>query len=137
MTPVPDFIADLLRADTSVKEAKLADDVYGQNLLKMRVIYNILRLVKAGEKTNDKRRFIPKKISKMTNLIAAVAAAIEEDCRVCVQFLLKPLTPVLGISSTSFTTILAWLKRAQDALPSCCHPIKGKRGWRLWWPSFS
>jgi hypothetical protein len=96
MTPVPDFIADLLRADTSVKEAKLADDVYGQNLLKMRVIYDILRLVKAGEKTDDKRRFNPKKITRMTNLIATVAAAIEEDCRVRVQFLAKAFDTCAG-----------------------------------------
>jgi hypothetical protein len=28
----------------------MADDVYGENLLKMRATYNILKLVKAGEK---------------------------------------------------------------------------------------
>ncbi len=57
----------------------MAGDVYGENSLKMRAIYAILKVVKAGEKTNDKRRFKPKKTTRTANLITAVAATIEED----------------------------------------------------------
>ncbi len=60
----------------------MVDNVYCENFLKMRAVYDILKLVKAGKKTHDKRRFNPKKTTRMANLIAAVATAIEEDCRI-------------------------------------------------------
>ncbi len=50
----------------------MADDVYGENLLKMRAIYDMLKLVKADKKTDDKRRFNPKKATRSANLLRSV-----------------------------------------------------------------
>jgi hypothetical protein len=49
---VRNFIADVLRAGKSVKEAKkMADDVFGEKSLKLRAIYDILKLVLKKAKT--------------------------------------------------------------------------------------
>ncbi len=50
----------------------------------MRAIHKILKLVKAGENTDDKRQFNPKKTTRTTDFVATVAAAIEEDGRIYV-----------------------------------------------------
>ncbi len=72
MTRVRNFIRDVLRAGKSVKEAKkMVDDVFGENSLKMRAIYDMLKLVKAGENTDDKRRLNARKTTKTDDLVAA------------------------------------------------------------------
>ncbi len=86
----------------------MADDVYGENSLNMRAIYDILKLVKSGENTDDTRRFNAKKTTRTDNLIAIVVVAIEDDRRVEVKSLPKPLTSLLELSLTSYTKILAW-----------------------------
>ncbi len=92
----------------------MADNVSGENSLKMRAIYSILKLVKAGKKTDDKRRLIRKKTTRRADMIAAIATAVKKIAEFVCSPLLKPLTSLLGLSSTSFTTILTWLRRVQD-----------------------
>jgi hypothetical protein len=56
MTRLRNFVADLLRGGTSVKEAKkLADSSFGDKSLKLRAIFNILKQSKEGKSTNDRR----------------------------------------------------------------------------------
>jgi hypothetical protein len=50
----------------------------------MRAIYKILKPVKAGENTDDKRQFNPKKTTRTADFVAIVAGAIEEDCQIYV-----------------------------------------------------
>ncbi len=50
MTQVRDFVADLLRGGTSAKEVKkLADSSFEDKSLKMRAIFDILKLIKEGK----------------------------------------------------------------------------------------
>jgi hypothetical protein len=88
------------------------DDVYGENLLKMRAIYDILKLVKGGKKTDDKRQFNLKKTARMFDLIAAVAATIEEDCRVCVQSLAKVFDTSAGTIFNIIQDYLGLVKKS-------------------------
>ncbi len=47
-----------------MKEAKkLADSRFGDKLLKMRAIFDILKLIKEGKSTEDRRKSNPKKRS--------------------------------------------------------------------------
>jgi histone-lysine N-methyltransferase SETMAR len=88
MTRVRDFVADLLRGGTSAKEAKkLADSSFGDKSLKMRAIFDILKLIKEGKSTEDRRKSNPKKTVRTAALIAAVAADVEADRRICVKSL--------------------------------------------------
>jgi hypothetical protein len=134
---VQDFITDALRARKSKGAKKMADDVYGDNLLKMRAVYDILKLVKAGENTDDKRRFNAKKTTRTDDLVAAVATAIEDDRQDRVQALAKAFDVSAGTIFNIIHDALAWLKRVRDGSPSCCHSIRWKRGWRLQQPLFS
>jgi histone-lysine N-methyltransferase SETMAR len=123
MTRVRNFIADVLRAGKSVKEAKkMADDVFGEKSLKLRAIYDILKLVKKGENTDDKRRFNPKKTTRTDDLVAAIAAAIEEDRRVRV----KPLAKAFNVASgTIFKIIhkdLGLVKKSARWVPKLLSP---------------
>jgi histone-lysine N-methyltransferase SETMAR len=99
MTRVRDFVADLARAGKSFQKIqKTVQTVYGDKALKKTAIYAILKKVKAGENTDDQRHLNPKKTVRSAVLVASVAAAIEEDRRLCI----KKLASGLG---TSFGTI--------------------------------
>jgi hypothetical protein len=51
---VRNFVAYLLRGGTSAKEVKkLADNSFGDKLLKIRAIFKILKQNKEGKSTND------------------------------------------------------------------------------------
>ena len=82
MTRVRDFVADLARAGKGFLEIKkTVETVYGDKALKKTAIYAILKKVKAGENTDDQRHLNPKKRSQTPNIIAAVAASVEQDRR--------------------------------------------------------
>jgi histone-lysine N-methyltransferase SETMAR len=88
MTRVCDFIADLLRGGASVKEAKkLSDNSFGDKSLKLRAIYKIFKTIKEGKNTDDQRKFNRKKTTRTAALIAAVAADVEADRRICIDTL--------------------------------------------------
>ena len=55
---------------------KLVDDVYGDMALKKNQIYEILKRVKMGKNTDDRRVFTKQKTA---DLIASIAAAVAED----------------------------------------------------------
>ena len=60
---------------------KLLDDVYGDKALKETQIYKILKQVKMGK---NRRGFTKQKTKMTADLIASVAAAVAEDCRVSI-----------------------------------------------------
>jgi hypothetical protein len=98
MTRVRDFVADLARAGQNYKEIReTVNKVYGGMSLRRSAIYEILRKVKAGQSTEDQRRFNAKKKTVRTQkVVAALAEAIKADnslsvrqlavgCRYCVS----------------------------------------------------
>ena len=73
---------DLAKGGKNFKAIKeLVETVYGDKGLKMRAIYTILKKVKAGEDAADLRGWNTKKTVRTGDLIAAVAAAIEDNRR--------------------------------------------------------
>jgi hypothetical protein len=91
MTRVHDFVVDLAKGGKSFGDIKkLVDDVYGDKALKKTQIYEILKRVKMGKNTDDRREFTKQK-TKMTAklLIASVAAAVSEDRRMSIQDLAR------------------------------------------------
>jgi hypothetical protein len=120
MTRVRDFIADLLIGSASVKEAKkLADNSFGDKCLKLRAISKIFKTIKEGKNTDDQRKFNRKKTTCTPALIAAVAAEVETDRRICINTLLGSMACQLGPFLRFYDKILGWLRRAQDGFPSC------------------
>ncbi len=67
------------------KAKKLADSSFRDKSLKLRAIFNILKQIKEGKSTDDQRKLNPKKTVRTAALIAAVAADVEADCRICVK----------------------------------------------------
>jgi histone-lysine N-methyltransferase SETMAR len=119
MTRERDFIADILRAEKSVKEAKkMADDVYGENSLKVRPFTTgVLKLVIAGKNTDDKRRFNAKKTTRTDHLVTAVAAAIEDDRRVHVQAFAKAFNVSAGTIFNIIQDDLGLVKKSARWFP--------------------
>ncbi len=60
---------------------------YEDKALKKTAIYAIINKVKKGETTDDQRHLNSKKTVQTLALIASVAAAVEEDRRVCIEAL--------------------------------------------------
>jgi hypothetical protein len=103
MTQVRDFLASLARAGKSAAEIqKLADAAYGDKSLGLCSIYLIIKKVKVGENTNKQRHLSAKKIKRTADIVAAVAADVEEDLRVnC-----KDLASAHGVSNGMMHNIL-------------------------------
>jgi [histone H3]-lysine36 N-dimethyltransferase SETMAR len=103
MTKVRDFVAGLARAGKSCKEIKnLTDAAYGVKTLTKTAIYNILNKVKAGKTTDDQRHLNAKKTKTTIDVVAAVAAEVNEDRRVTIRH----LATVHGVSYGSMHNIL-------------------------------
>jgi hypothetical protein len=86
------FIADLLGDCASAKEEKrLAGSSYGDKSLMTKTIYKILKQIKDGKNTDDRRKFNLKKTVHSAALIAAVAADVQADCRICIKTLPLPM----------------------------------------------
>jgi hypothetical protein len=78
---------DLAKSGKSFGDIKkLVDDVYGDVALKKTQIYEILKQVKMGKNTDDRRGFTKQKTN---DLIASVAAAVAEDRQVSIQDLAR------------------------------------------------
>ena len=77
-------------------------------------IYRITKAVKDGKNTHDQRKFNAIKTKRTQSLIAAVAAAVEEDHRVSIEDLAGPMGCQMEPFSTSFLTIWAWLRSLPD-----------------------
>ncbi len=60
---------------------------YGDKALKKTAIYAIINKVKKGETTADQCHLNSKKTVRAPALIASVAAAIEDDRRICIEAL--------------------------------------------------
>jgi hypothetical protein len=65
------------------------DDIYGDKALKKTQIYQILKRVKMGKNTDDRRGFTKQKIKMTANLISSITAAVAEDHRVSIQDLAR------------------------------------------------
>jgi hypothetical protein len=100
----------------------MVDDVFGENLLNLRAIYDILKLVKKGENTDDKRRFNPKKTTRTDDLVTAVAAAIEDDCRVRVKALAKAFNIASGTIFKIIHNDLGLVKKSARWVPKLLSP---------------
>ena len=90
MTGVRDFVAGLARAGKSFDEIKETTDLaFGDKSLHKSTIYRIINKVKTGKNTDDQRHLNAKKTRRTQDLIAAVAATIDKDARVTVQYLAR------------------------------------------------
>jgi histone-lysine N-methyltransferase SETMAR len=86
MTGARNFVADLARAGKGYQEIKeMVDAAFGDQTLQNTAIYAIIKKVKAGESTADMRHLNPKKTVRTPELIASVAATIEEDRRLSME----------------------------------------------------
>jgi hypothetical protein len=98
-----DFVADLARAGKTYQEIKeTVDAAYGDLSLQKTAIYAIIKKVKAGESTADLRHLNPKKTMRTPELIASVAAIIEEDCRLSME----KIAAAHGVSEKTIFKIL-------------------------------
>ena len=103
MTRAHNFVVDLAKAGKGYKEIQeMVDIVYGVKSLKKSAIYVILKKVKAGENTDDQRHLNPKKRTRTPALIGDVAAAVEENRRICIN----ELASAYGVSEKTIHTIL-------------------------------
>jgi len=103
MTAVRDFVAALARAGKGFGEIQdLVKKAYGDAALKKTAIYNIIKKVKAGKNTSDQRHLNPKKTQRTSKVVAAVAAAIQEDARVTME----QLEATTGASHGTISRIL-------------------------------
>jgi hypothetical protein len=88
MTRVRDFVADLTRAGKGyLEKKKTVEAAYRDKALKKTAIYAIINKVKKGETTADQCHLNSKKTVRTQALIASVAAAVEDDRRMCIEVL--------------------------------------------------
>ena len=86
MGKVRDFVAGLARAGKDFGE--IEDTVkksFGDKLVNRATIYRIMKSVKDGKNTDNQCKFNATKPNRTQSLIAAVAAAVEEDRRVSIE----------------------------------------------------
>jgi hypothetical protein len=125
---VRNFVADLLRGGTSVKEAKRhADNTYRNKGLKTRAIYKILIQIKDGKNTDNGRKFNSKKTIHAADLIAAIAAVVVADRRICT----KALASAHGVSAGTVLTILhkelGIVKKSARCVPKLLSQVQMER----------
>jgi len=97
MTRMHYFVVDLAKGGKSFGDIKkLADDVYGDMALKKTQIYEILKRVKMGKNTDNRRGFTKQKTA---DLIASDAAAVAEDRQVSIQDLARAHGTLYGTVS--------------------------------------
>jgi hypothetical protein len=81
------FFVDFAKGGKSFGDIKkLVDDVFGDMAFKKTQIYEILKRVKMGKNTDNRRGFTKQKTA---NLIASIATAVAEYCRVSIQDLAR------------------------------------------------
>jgi [histone H3]-lysine36 N-dimethyltransferase SETMAR len=86
MSPIRDFVAGLARAGKGCKEIeKTIAAAYKDVTLKKTQIYEIIKLVKKGKSTEDKRKFNGRRKVRDPAFIADVATAVKENRRVTVR----------------------------------------------------
>jgi hypothetical protein len=100
MTEVRNFVATLARARKGSKDIKsLVDAAYGDKAMSKRQINRIIKAVKDGKNTADRRHSSAKKTNRTGNILASIAAAIEKDRQITVA----SLPPRMGFRLASFT----------------------------------
>ena len=103
MTGVRDFVAGLARAGKDFAEIQdTVKKAFGDKALKRTQIYEVIRKAMAGENTVDQRFRNPKKTKRHQSLITAVAAAVEQDRRVGIEYLAE----ANGVSYVTIYNIL-------------------------------
>jgi histone-lysine N-methyltransferase SETMAR len=80
----------------------MVDAAYGDQTLQKTAIYAIIKKVKAGESTADLRHLNPKKTVRTPELIASVAAIVEEDRRLSMD----KIAAAHGVSEKTIFKIL-------------------------------
>ena len=86
MGKVRDFVAGLARAGKDFGEIEYTvKKSFGDKAVNRATIYRITKAVKDGKNTHDQRKFNATKTKRTQSLIAAVAAAVEEDRRVSIE----------------------------------------------------
>ena len=93
---------------------KLVDDVYGDMAHKKTQVYEILKRVKMGKNTDDRRGFTKQKTA---DLIASAAAAVAEDCRVSIQDLARAHGTLYGTISHILHSQLGLVKKSARWVP--------------------
>ena len=124
------FVAGLARAGKVFKEIKIiVDAAYGVKTLQQAQIYRIIKLIKDGEEVKNERGRGTTKRVRDAALIAAVAAAIEEDGRVSV----RELASANGVSNDTIHKILhdelAYPRSQPVGCPSFLARSRRRRGW--------
>ena len=115
MTRVHYFVVDLAKGGKSFGDIKkLVDDVYGDMALMKTQIYEILKRVKMGKNTDDRKGFTKQKTA---DLIASVAAVVAEDRRVSIQDLARAHGPSYGTISRILHSQLGLVKKSARWVP--------------------
>ena len=119
MTGVRDFVAGLARAGKSFKEIQeTVNGAFGDQALKKTQIYDILKLVKAGKSTSDRRHCSSQKTKRTASLVADIAAAIQADARVGIEDLVRAFGVSHGTIHTVLHEDLGLVKNRQDGSPN-------------------
>jgi hypothetical protein len=86
MTEVHNFVAALVRTGKGCKEIKmLVDTAYSDTAMSKSQINCIIKAVKEGKNTADQRHSSAKKTKRTGDVLASIAAAIEDDQRITVR----------------------------------------------------
>ena len=90
MTEVRAFVAALARAGKLRQEIKnLVDAAYPDKKMSVSQINRIIKAVKEGKDTADQRHSSAKKTKRTADVLAAVAADVEQDRRITVRVLMR------------------------------------------------
>ena len=123
MTEVRDFVAALARAGKRRQEIKpLVDSAYGDKSLSISQINRIIKAVKEGKNTSDQRHTNGKKTTRTEDIIAAVAAAVEEDRRITVRQLASRFGLTVGTTHAILTEDLGLFKKSARWVPKLLSP---------------
>ncbi len=113
-----DFVVDLAKGGKSFGDIKkLVDDVYADNALKKTQIYEILKRIKMGKNTDDRRGFNKQKTKMTADLIASVSDALAEDLRVSIQDLARAHGTLYGTISHILHSQLGLVKKSAHWVP--------------------
>ncbi len=118
MTEVRDFVAALARAGKSRKEIKpLVDAAYGDKTLSRSQINRRIKAVKEGKSTSDQRYSNAKKTKRTEDVVAAVAATVEQNRRLTVRELASMLDLTFATVQSALTIDLGLVKKSARWVP--------------------
>ena len=100
----------------------MVDSAYGVKSLSNSQINHIIKAVKEGKNTSDQQHSNGKKMTRTADIIAAVAAAVEEDRRITVRQLASRFGLTVGTTHAILTEDLGLFKKSARWVPKLLSP---------------